>query len=44
MAANGLRLVLDEHRTTATPTLKSAKAGKTKSRRSAVPQHFLYCD
>lgn len=30
IAANGLRLVLDEHRTTSTPTLKSGKAGKTK--------------
>jgi ParB/RepB/Spo0J family partition protein len=30
IAANGLRLVLDEHRTTNTPTLKSGKAGKTK--------------
>jgi hypothetical protein len=30
MAANGLRLVLDEHRSTHTPTLKSGKPGKTK--------------
>ena len=30
IAANGLRLVLDEHRATATPTLKSGKPGKTK--------------
>ena len=30
IAANGLRLVLDEHRTTETPTLKSGKPGKTK--------------
>ena len=30
IAANGLRLVLDEHRTTRTPTLKSGKPGKTK--------------
>ena len=30
IAANGLRLVLDEHRTTTTPTLKSGKPGKTK--------------
>jgi ParB/RepB/Spo0J family partition protein len=30
IAANGLRLVLDEHRTTTTPTLKSGKLGKTK--------------
>ena len=30
IAANGLRLVLDEHRTTTTPTLKSGKSGKTK--------------
>jgi len=30
LAANGLRLVLDEHRTTTTPTLKSGQPGKTK--------------
>lgn len=30
IAANGLRLVLDEHRTTQTPTLKSGALGKTK--------------
>jgi ParB/RepB/Spo0J family partition protein len=30
IAANGLRLVLDEHRTTTTPTLKSGARGKTK--------------
>ena len=30
IAANGLRLMLDEHRTTTTPTLKSGKPGKTK--------------
>ncbi len=30
IAANGLRLVLDEHRTTTTPTLKSGKPGRTK--------------
>ncbi|HEX8156846.1 MAG TPA: ParB/RepB/Spo0J family partition protein [Solirubrobacteraceae bacterium] len=30
IAANGLRLVLDEQRTSTTPTLKSGKAGKTK--------------
>ncbi len=30
IAANGLRLVLDEHRTTQTPRLKSGKPGKTK--------------
>ena len=30
VAANGLRLVLDEHRTTTTPTLKSGAKGKTK--------------
>jgi len=30
IAANGLRLVLDEHRTTTTPTLKRGKPGKTK--------------
>jgi ParB/RepB/Spo0J family partition protein len=30
IAANGLRLVLDEHRTTTTPTLKSGKPSKTK--------------
>lgn len=30
LAANGLRLVLDELRTTETPTLKSGKSGKTK--------------
>jgi len=30
IAANGLRLVLDEHRATTTPTLKSGKPGKTK--------------
>jgi ParB/RepB/Spo0J family partition protein len=30
IAANGLRLVLEEHRTTTTPTLKSGKPGKTK--------------
>jgi len=30
IAASGLRLVLDEHRTTTTPTLKSGKPGKTK--------------
>ena len=29
IAANGLRLVLDEHRSTTTPTLKSGKPGKT---------------
>lgn len=30
IAANGLRLVLDEHRSTTTPTLKSGKPGRTK--------------
>lgn len=30
IAANGLRLVLEEHRTTTTPTLKSGAPGKTK--------------
>jgi hypothetical protein len=30
LAANGIRLVLDELRTTETPTLKSGKPGKTK--------------
>ena len=30
IAANGMRLVLEEHRTTTTPTLKSGKPGKTK--------------
>ncbi len=30
IAENGLRLVLDEHRTTTTPTLKSGAKGKTK--------------
>ena len=30
IAANGLRLVLDEHRATTTPTLKSGKPGRTK--------------
>ncbi len=30
VAANGLRLVLDEHRETTTPTLKSGRKGKTK--------------
>jgi ParB/RepB/Spo0J family partition protein len=30
IAANGLRLVLEEHRTTTTPTLKSGAHGKTK--------------
>jgi hypothetical protein len=30
IAANGIRLVLDEHRTTTTPTLKSGRPGKTK--------------
>jgi ParB/RepB/Spo0J family partition protein len=30
VAANGLRLVLDEHRETTTPTLKSGKTGKTR--------------
>jgi len=30
IAANGLRLVLEEHRTTQTPTLKSGARGKTK--------------
>jgi ParB/RepB/Spo0J family partition protein len=30
IASNGLRLVLEEHRTTQTPTLRSGKAGKTK--------------
>jgi ParB/RepB/Spo0J family partition protein len=30
VAANGLRLVLDQHRTTTTPTLKSGKEGTTK--------------
>jgi hypothetical protein len=30
IAANGLRLVLEEQRTTQTPTLKSGKSGKTK--------------
>jgi len=30
IAANGLRLVLEEHRTTTTPTLKSGARGKTK--------------
>lgn len=30
IAANGIRLVLEEHRTTETPTLKSGEPGKTK--------------
>lgn len=30
IAANGIRLVIEEHRTTTTPTLKSGKPGKTK--------------
>jgi hypothetical protein len=30
IAANGIRLVLDEHRTTTTPTLKSGQPGKNK--------------
>jgi hypothetical protein len=30
IAANGIRLVFDEHRTTTTPKLKSGGAGKTK--------------
>jgi ParB/RepB/Spo0J family partition protein len=30
IAANGIRLVLDEHRATETPTLKSGQPGKTK--------------
>ncbi len=30
IAANGIRLVLDEQRTTETPTLKSGQPGKTK--------------
>jgi hypothetical protein len=30
IAANGVRLVIEEHRTTTTPTLKSGKPGKTK--------------
>ena len=30
LAANGIRVVLDEFRTTETPTLKSGKPGKTK--------------
>jgi ParB/RepB/Spo0J family partition protein len=30
IASNGLRLILEEHRTTTTPTLKSGKPGKTK--------------
>jgi ParB/RepB/Spo0J family partition protein len=30
IAANGIRLVISEHRTTTTPTLKSGKAGATK--------------
>jgi hypothetical protein len=30
IAANGIRLVLDEHRATTTPTLKSGQPGKTK--------------
>lgn len=30
IVANGLRLVLEEHRATTTPTLKSGKPGKTK--------------
>jgi ParB/RepB/Spo0J family partition protein len=30
IAANGIRLVLDEHRKTETPTLKSGRPGKTK--------------
>jgi hypothetical protein len=30
IAANGIRLVLDEHRTTTTPTLKGGQPGKTK--------------
>jgi hypothetical protein len=30
IATNGIRLVLDEHRTTETPTLKSGQPGKTK--------------
>ena len=30
IAANGIRLVLDEHRTTTTPTLKSGQPGTTK--------------
>ncbi len=30
LAANGIRLVLDEHRSTETPVLKSGQPGKTK--------------
>jgi len=30
IAANGIRLVFDEHRSTTTPTLKSGQPGKTK--------------
>jgi ParB/RepB/Spo0J family partition protein len=30
IAANGIRLVIEEHRTTTTPTLKSGQPGKTK--------------
>jgi hypothetical protein len=30
IAANGIRLVLDEQRTTETPTLKSGQPGRTK--------------
>lgn len=30
IAANGIRLVIDQHRTTTTPTLKSGEPGKTK--------------
>ncbi len=30
IAANGIRLVIEEHRTTTTPTLKSGRPGKTK--------------
>lgn len=38
IAANGIRLVLDEHRSTATPTLKSGQPGKTKVMYGGVEQ------
>jgi ParB/RepB/Spo0J family partition protein len=38
IAANGLRLVLEEHRTTTTPTLKSGKPGRTKVAYADVDQ------
>jgi ParB/RepB/Spo0J family partition protein len=36
IAANGIRLVIEEHRTTTTPTLKSGERGRTKVEYGAV--------